>query len=59
MDKIILLPLIISAVLLISREPRDVFILVFLPFLTLLPTYFDVELVSGTSELYFWFFISV
>jgi hypothetical protein len=54
MDKIILLPFIISAVLLVSREPRDVFILVFLPFLTLLPTYFDVELVSGTPELYFW-----
>jgi O-antigen ligase len=54
MDKIIVLPFIISAALLISREPRDVFILVFLPFLTLLPTYFDVELVSGTPELYFW-----
>jgi O-antigen ligase len=54
MDKIILIPFIISAVLLVSREPKDVFILVFLPFLTLLPTYFDVELVSGTPELYFW-----
>jgi hypothetical protein len=54
MDKIILLPLIISATLLISREPKDVFILVFLPSLTLLPTYFDVEVVSGTPELYFW-----
>jgi hypothetical protein len=54
MDKIILLPLIISAAMLISREPKDVFILVFLPSLTLLPTYFDVELVSGTPELYFW-----
>jgi len=54
MDKIIVIPLIISAALLISREPRDVFILVFLPALTLLPTYFDVELVSGTPELYFW-----
>jgi hypothetical protein len=54
MDKIILLPLIISAAMLISREPKDVFILVFLPALTLLPTYFDVEIVSGTPELYFW-----
>ena len=54
MDKIILIPFIISAALLVSREPKDVFILVFLPFLTLLPTYFDVELVSGTPELYFW-----
>jgi len=54
MDKIIVLPFIISAALLVSREPRDVFILVFLPVLTLLPTYFDVELVSGTPELYFW-----
>ena len=54
MDKIILLPLFISAAMLISREPKDVFILVFLPSLTLLPTYFDVEIVSGTPELYFW-----
>ena len=54
MDKIILIPFIISAAMLVSREPKDVFILVFLPFLTLLPTYFDVELVSGTPELYFW-----
>ena len=54
MDKIILIPFVISAALLVSREPRDVFILVFLPFLTMLPTYFDVELVSGTPELYFW-----
>jgi hypothetical protein len=54
MDKIILLPFIFSAALLVSREPKDVFILVFLPSLTLLPTYFDVELVSGTPELYFW-----
>jgi O-antigen ligase len=54
MDKIILIPFIISAALLVSREPKDVFILVFLPFLTLLPSYFDVELVSGTPELYFW-----
>ena len=54
MDKIIILPLLISAALLVSREPKDVFILVFLPFLTLFPTYFDVELVGGTPELYFW-----
>jgi O-antigen ligase len=54
MDKIILLPLFISAAMLISREPKDVFILVFLPSLTLLPTYFDVEVVNGTPELYFW-----
>ncbi len=54
MDKLILVPLMISAAFLLTREPRDVFILVFLPSLTLLPSYFDVELVSGTPELYFW-----
>ena len=54
MDKIILLPLLVSAALLTSREPREVFILVFLPSLTLFPTYFDVELIGGTPELYFW-----
>ena len=54
MDKIILLPFVASAALLISRKPRDVFILVFLPCLTLLPTYFDVEIIGGTPELYFW-----
>jgi len=54
MDKIILIPLLISAAMLVVREPREVFILVFLPALTLLPTYFDTELVKGTPELYFW-----
>ncbi|UCD91024.1 MAG: O-antigen ligase family protein [Desulfobacterales bacterium] len=54
MDKIILIPLLISAGMLMRREPKDVFILVFLPTLTLFPTYFDTELVSGTPELYFW-----
>ena len=54
MDKLILIPLIISAIMLVSRKPRDVFILVFLPALTLLPTYFDFELIHGTPELYFW-----
>ncbi len=54
MDKIILIPLIISAALLITRETKDVFILVFLPCLMLLPSYFEVELARGTPELYFW-----
>lgn len=54
MDKLVLIPLIISAIMLVSRKPRDVFILVFLPALTLLPTYFDSELIHGTPELYFW-----
>ena len=54
MDKLIVLPLLISAALLLSREPKEVFILVFLPALTLLPTYLDTELVPGTPEVYFW-----
>ena len=54
MDKIILLPLILSAVLLLNRPPREVFALVFLPALTLLPTYFSTEVAPGTPELYFW-----
>jgi len=54
MDKLIVFPLLISAALLLSREPKEVFILVFLPALTLLPTYFDTELVPGTPEVYFW-----
>lgn len=54
MDKLILLPLIISAIMLLDREPKEVFILVFLPFLTLLPVYFDTKLVSGIPELTFW-----
>ncbi len=54
MDKIILLPLIISALLLTSRSPRQVFILSFLPAITLCPAYFNVKVVSGVPELYFW-----
>ncbi len=55
MDKIILAPLIISCYLLFQgRKPAEVFILVFLPFLTLFPTYFDVKLVPGVPEFYFW-----
>jgi len=53
-DKLVLIPFFISAAMLVGREPRNVFILVFLPSLTLLPTYFDTELVSGTPEMYFW-----
>lgn len=54
MDKLIVIPLLISAGMLLGREPKEVFILVFLPALTLLPTYFDTELVPGTPEIYFW-----
>lgn len=54
MDKIIIIPFLISAVLLFSRKPNEVFILVFLPTLTLIPVYFETELVPGTPELYFW-----
>ncbi len=54
MDKLILIPMIVSAGMLMSRDSRDVFILVFLPSLTLLPTYFNTELVGGTPELHFW-----
>jgi len=54
MDKIVLLPLIISALLLTSRTPREVFILSFLPALTFFPAYFNVKVVSGIPELYFW-----
>ena len=54
MDKIIVIPMIISAMLLLTRAPKEVFILVFLPSLTFLPTYFNTELVPGTPELYFW-----
>ena len=54
MDKIVIIPLIISAVLLTRRSPKEVFVLVFLPSLTLLPTYYSTELVKGTPELYFY-----
>ncbi|MGD9212284.1 MAG: O-antigen ligase family protein [Desulfobacteraceae bacterium] len=54
MDKIILLPLLASIALLFNRRPAEVFILVFLSSLTLLPVYFDTKLVSGIPELMFW-----
>ncbi len=54
MDKVILLPLAAGIVLLFNRKPSDVFTLLFLPCLTLLPVYFDTKLVSGVPELMFW-----
>lgn len=54
MDKTVLFPLIVSAILLASRSPREVFILSFLPALTFFPAYFNVKVVSGVPELYFW-----
>ncbi|WP_300673930.1 O-antigen ligase [Desulfoluna sp.] len=54
MDKLVLLPLIISALLLTTRSPREVFILSFLPAITFFPAYFNVKVVSGVPELYFW-----
>ena len=54
MDKIILLPLVISALLLATRAPREVFILSFLPAVTFFPPYFNVKVVGGIPELYFW-----
>ncbi len=55
MDKLILVPFIISSYFLYrGRKPAEVFILVFLPFLTLFPTYFDVKLIPGIPEFYFW-----
>jgi len=54
MDKIILIPLLAGAAVLLGRKPREVFILVFLPALTLLPTYFDTKIVQGVPELAFW-----
>ncbi len=54
MDKIVLIPLLISAALLTTRKLPDVFIWVFLPCLTMIPTYFDSKLVQGIPELYFW-----
>jgi hypothetical protein len=54
MDKIILIPFLISSVLLLNREPKEVFVKVFLPSLTLLPVYYDSKIVSGIPEVYFW-----
>ena len=54
MDKIIALPLLISAICLLERKPAEVFMWVFLPFLTMVPTYYDWKVVSGIPELHFW-----
>jgi hypothetical protein len=54
MDKLILLSMIVSATMLLTRDARDVFILVFIPVLTLLPTYFDTKIIPGTPELTFY-----
>lgn len=54
MNKLILIPMLAACLALLHKRPQDVFIIVFLPFLTLLPTYFNTELVPGTPEIYFW-----
>ncbi|MCP4163562.1 MAG: O-antigen ligase family protein [Deltaproteobacteria bacterium] len=54
MDKIILLPFIISTISLLNRSGSQTFILVFIPTLTFLPVYFDTEIISGTPEIFFW-----
>lgn len=54
MDKLILIPFVISAVMLLRHEPKAVFIKVFLPALTLFPIYFEAEIARGVPELYFW-----
>ena len=42
MDKLVLIPMVLSFVLLArGKQPQDVFLIVFLPSLTLLPVYYD------------------
>ncbi len=55
MDKLILIPFALSAILIFNgKSLRDVFLMVFLPSLTLFPAYFDIKLISGLPEIYFW-----
>lgn len=54
MDKIIVLFMLASIVMLMNREPKELFIYFFLPILTVMPTYFDTKVVPGFPELGFW-----
>ncbi|MEM7181622.1 MAG: O-antigen ligase family protein [Spirochaetota bacterium] len=54
MDKIAILPLFVSAYLLLQKNSKEVFILFFLPLLTVVPTYYEVKIISGLPEVNFY-----
>lgn len=55
MDKLAILPL-FGAIYLLSkgRDARNVFVVYFLPVLTLIPAYYETKLISGIPEFTFW-----
>ena len=54
MDKIILLLMLATIGLLLYKEPKELFLYLFLPVLTMMPVYYETKLVSGIPELSFW-----
>ena len=55
MDKLVLIPMVLSFVLLArGKQPQDVFLIVFLPSLTLLPVYYDSKILNNIPEISFW-----
>jgi hypothetical protein len=54
MDKIILLFMLASIVLLLKKEPKELFLTFFLPVLTMMPVYYQTKLIPGIPEISFW-----
>lgn len=54
MDKIIILVFLGTILLLLNKEPKELFIQVFLPVLLVMPMYYDTKIVPGIPEMSFW-----
>ena len=54
MDKIVILPLVVSIILVSNYSLKKVFIYFFIPTLVMLPSYYQTKLVQGIPELMFW-----
>ncbi len=54
MDKLVIIPALVSIRLLSKRSALETFIVFFIPIVILVPTYYRAELVPGTPELGFW-----
>ena len=54
MDKIIILVLLGTIARLMYQEPKEMFLYLFLPVLTLVPVYYDTKIVPGLPEISFW-----
>lgn len=54
MDKIAILPFFVGIILLFSKSTKEVFLLFFIPILTIFPTYYETKLIQGIPEFNFY-----